>query len=390
MHKIAYFSNVHLETKSSAAGRKTLQVLKYFQSKGFETHYFCSSLKGDRAIDYAHENIIFQQFEINQENEFNKLEGEDYQWIIYDRFMVEEQISWQLKSIFPEAIHAIESQDFHAYRKFGENIDPLHPDVQREIAAYLRSDYVFVISKKDMVLLQELQYPASNLIYWPFTSEVVPSQLPSFEDRKDFFFIGNGFHQPNQEAILYLKKEIWPSLRKLTKAKLHLYGAYFPPKITQLHNPKENFIIHGSVEDVNLVMQQHRVQLVPLQSGAGLKGKILEGFENHCPSVGTPIAFDGYPNIPEHLIIQNAEEWSNKALKLYDDQHLWENTISSVKDDTLSYFYPEQSYAAINLIMALPSHQSKPHRKQWIYQLLNNENHLSKKYLSLYIIQKNK
>lgn len=389
MKKIAYFSNVHWEPNSSAAGRKTAQVLFFFQSQGYQCHYFSSALKSDRAADYQKANVTLHHFEINAPDCFTPFAEHDFEWIIYDRFMLEEQLSWILKPLFPNALHCIESQDFHSLRKLGlEGIqnntkDPL---LLRETAAYLRSDAVFIISRADLKALKQINYPADNLVYWPFESNPQGPKKTTVSERKDFFFIGNGYHEPNIEAILKLK-QLWPEIRKKTKANLHVYGAYLPPKIHQLQNVKEGFIVHGAVTDSGKMMQSHRLQLVPLSSGAGLKGKILEAIENGCISLGTSHAYEGYDEAPEHLISFTDQNFIEQAILLYQEEHFWLQSLEK-SERMLGSLAPK---AHENSIADLFQNQiERKHRESWIYQLLNSEHLQSKKYLSLYIQGKQK
>ena len=77
-------------------------------------------------------------------------------------------------------------------------------------------------------------------------------KLPKFKEREHFISIGNLLHAPNYDAILFLKENIWPLIRKkLPKAEVHVYGAYTSEKVNQLNNKKEGFIVKGFVEDVN-------------------------------------------------------------------------------------------------------------------------------------------
>ena len=52
----------------------------------------------------------------------------------------------------------------------------------------------------------------SLLLLLPFMVDEITNEttLKTFEDRKDFIFIGGGKHAPNIEAIKYIKSTIWP------------------------------------------------------------------------------------------------------------------------------------------------------------------------------------
>src|SRR5699024_1610660 len=125
------------------------------------------------------------------------------------------------------------------------------------------------------------QVDKNLLHYLPFMLDSVDENIiqhwPLFEDRNHFVTIGNFRHPPNWDAVLYLKNEIWPNIRrKLPKAELHVYGAYPSEKVNALHQPAEGFKIMGRAQSAEAVVRKAKVSLAPLRFGAGLKGKLVE------------------------------------------------------------------------------------------------------------------
>ena len=48
-------------------------------------------------------------------------------------------------------------------------------------------------------------------------------KLPTFEERNHFITIGNMLHAPNVDSVLYLKKKVWPEIKKqIPKAEIHI------------------------------------------------------------------------------------------------------------------------------------------------------------------------
>jgi hypothetical protein len=59
--------------------------------------------------------------------------------------------------------------------------------------------------------------------------------------KNGFYFIGNFLHEPNWNAVQYLKESIWPLIKeKLPHAVLNIY-AYPSQKVLQLNNVKDGF-----------------------------------------------------------------------------------------------------------------------------------------------------
>ena len=166
---------------------------------------------------------------------------------------------------------------------------------KREIASIYRCDCTLMISIYEMNLLQHFFKISIDILhYTPFLLEPIQQKeitsWPTFEERTHFVTIGNFLHEPNWNGVLFLKEEIWPLIKKqLPNAELHIYGAYPSPKVTQLHQPKDGFLIKGRADSAKEVMLNAKVCLAPLRFGAGLKGKLIDAMECGTPSVTTTI-----------------------------------------------------------------------------------------------------
>ena len=152
------------------------------------------------------------------------------------------------------------------------------------------------------------------------------SNLPKYNSRTHFVTIGNFLHEPNYDAVLFLKHTIWPLIRKkLPNAELHIYGAYESQKVSQLNKEKEGFIIKGFAEDANQTMQNYRVCLATLRFGAGLKGKLIDAMQNGTPCIMTSIAAEGMFGDSEAngFVEVNEHEIACKAIELFKNEKIW-------------------------------------------------------------------
>ena len=148
----------------------------------------------------------------------------------------------------------------------------------------------------------------------------------SFEDRKHFTMIGNFMHAPNVDAVLLLKRTIWKQIRAaLPIAELHIYGAYAPQQILELHNLKEGFLIKGYAKSSEEIVRKSRVVLAPLQFGAGIKGKLTEAMLCGTPSVTTTIGAEGmHADFSWNgFITDDLNDFAQKAVQLYLDASIW-------------------------------------------------------------------
>ncbi len=327
------------EPNSSAAGSRMLSLLSMFRAQGWSVIFASPAEKSPHRFDLSQWQISEEQIQLNDSSFDERLKEWQPDMVMFDRFMLEEQFGWRVEQQCPNALRLLDTEDLHFLRlarqqafKAGREVtlQDLHSEqAQREIAAIYRSDLTLIISEAEMQLLTEhFKVPKALLCYSPFWLETeMAADLPTFEQRQHFVSIGNFRHEPNWQAVLWLKQQIWPLIRKqLPKAELHIYGAYPPPKATQLHQPKEGFLIKGWAEDAAEVVKSARVLLAPLPFGAGLKGKFIDAMAQGTPNVTTAVGAEGmlHQGGWAGLMGETAQEIADDAVLLYQDDTLWQ------------------------------------------------------------------
>ena len=349
MKKLLVIGYVWPEPNSSAAGSRMLQLLDCFQKDGYETIYASPAQSSEHAVNLSDLNITPINIEINSESFDTFISELQPSAVLFDRFMMEEQFAWRVEKYCPNALRILDTEDLHCLRLARQKLAKANPQhvvkevdnqhlysdqAKREIAAILRCDLTVMISEYEMAFLQErFSVPANILAYIPFMLDA-PNQneFNDFESRDHFVSIGNFRHEPNWDAVLCLKQHIWPLIRKkLPKAELHVYGAYPPKKASQLHNEKQGFLVKGWVEDAQQMLSEARVLLAPLRFGAGLKGKFLDAAQCGLPSVTTSIGSEGLFGQEQDSANElntlcthdDFNEFSKSAVKLYEDEKLW-------------------------------------------------------------------
>jgi glycosyltransferase involved in cell wall biosynthesis len=255
-----------------------------------------------------------------------------------------------------------------------------------------------IISEFEMELLKTTFKIDEKLLYYlPFLldqiSEATFEKFPSFEERQNFVFIGNFLHEPNWNAVQYLKETIWPLLRKeLPDIQLHIYGAYPSQKVTQLNQPKKGFYIKGRAIEANEVVQNARVVLAPLRFGAGIKGKLIEAMQNGTPSITTIIGAESMQgNLHWNgFVTDDINEYVEAASKLYQDKALWakaqHNGIAIINQRYSKKLF-ENDFAAE--IKSLQSNLVQHRLDNFLGSLLQHHTLMSTKYMSRWIEAKN-
>lgn len=408
--KLLIIGFVWPEPNSSAAGGRMMQLISIFQEQGFEITFASPALDSDFMIDLRALGIEKNSIALNCSSFDDFIKELNPSIVLFDRFMIEEQFGWRVSENCPDALRILDTEDLHCLRQarqkaFKENRNFVVSDLfseevaKREIASILRCDLSLIISEFEMELLESVfKIDTALLYYLPFLlnpiSKDILKELPSFEERTDFIFIGNFLHEPNWNTVQYLKEAIWPLIKKqLPDAVLHIYGAYPSQKVLQLHQPKSGFYIMGRANNAQEVVQKSRIVLAPIRFGAGLKGKLVEAMQSGTPSVTTTIGAEAMNgDLPWNgFIVDDAEDLAKVAVALYQDKNLWnEAQIRGIEIINMRYLKENFATDFIERISYLQSNLESHRNKNFIGSMLQHHTMRSTKYMSKWIEAKNK
>jgi O-antigen biosynthesis protein len=339
---ILIIGTVWPEPASSAAGGRMMQLIQLFLENKWKVTFASAAAKSGFSADLSGIGIECRKVQVNSSMFDRFIADLNPDLVMFDRFMTEEQFGWRVAETCPDAIRVLDTEDLHSLRlsrqkawKEGRGFKPedlLSEEIaRREIASIYRCDLSLIISEYEHKLLKSLFGVNESLLhYLPYMIEPVDESVtrnwPSFKARSGFISIGNFLHQPNWNAVLWLKEEIWPIVRqKLPDAELHVYGAYPSQKVYQLHNESEKFIVKGRADDAGDVLRKARVLLAPIRFGAGLKGKLVDAMLNGTPSVTTAVGSEGIYTEPNWCgtVVNDPKEFAEAAIQLHEDQKLW-------------------------------------------------------------------
>ncbi|UPZ17272.1 glycosyltransferase [Flavobacterium humidisoli] len=408
--KLLIIGFVWPEPKSSAAGGRMMQLISIFKENGFEITFASAAQDSNFMVDLSEFGVIKKSIELNSSSFDDFVADLDPDVVLFDRFMVEEQFGWRVIEKCPKAIRILDTEDVHCLRTarqkaFKENRifelkDLLSEEVaKREIASILRCDLSLIISEFEMNILTDVfKINEDLLFYLPFLVDEMKEEellkLPSFDERKNFIFIGNFLHEPNWNTVQYLKEAIWPSIKRdFPEAILEVYGAYPSQKVLQLHLPKNGFYIMGRAEDANEIVKKSRVVLAPIRFGAGLKGKLLEAMQCGTPSVTTSIGSEAmHGNLPWNGFIEgDPVEFAKKAIALYQDETLWKQSQKNgIKIINKCYQKSDYSEKLLSLIKSLLVDSESHRLHNFMGNLLQHHAFKSTMYMSKWIEAKNK
>ena len=394
------------EPNSSAAGGRMMQLIALFKKQGYTITFSSPAQDSEFMVNLTDYDVDKVSIALNDSSFDSYIKELQPNVVLFDRFMMEEQFGWRVAEHCPDAIRILDTEDLHCLRlarqqafkanHIFELSDIVEEDVaKREIASILRSDLSLMVSEYEMQLLQSVfTIDSSLLFYLPLVVDSFDLTTLSFDQRENFVFIGNFLHEPNWNAVQYLKESIWQLIRKqLRKAVLEIYGAYPSQKVFQLHNEKDGFLIKGRAESAQEVISKARLVLAPLRFGAGIKGKLLEAMQYGTPSVTTSIGAESmHADLDWNGSIEDdPQEFANASVRLYQDEIFWKqsqhNGFSIIKQRYLKELFEEKFESRLSLLLL----NLKQHRRNnFIGQMLLHHTLQSTKYMSRWIEEKNR
>jgi len=406
--KVLVIGLVWPEPTSSAAGTRMIQLITLFLSQKYEVTFVSAASKSEFSFNLKSIGVIEKTIKLN-DSDFNTLLKElNPDFVLFDRYMIEEQYGWRVHQECPASVKILDTEDLHCLRNARQQAVKANEDfklsdvyndmAKREIASILRCDLSLIISEVEINILQnQFHIHESLLHYLPFLEESLTEKLTDrwkdFSEREGFVFIGNFLHEPNWNTLQVLKNKIWPALRiKLPGVKLHIYGAYSALKVLQQNNARENFLVHGRAADAREAISRHRVLLAPILFGAGVKGKFIDAMQTGTPSVTTTIGSEAMNGEFEWngVIEDNLEAFIDQAIRLYHDEILWlqyqKNGIKIINERYSNENFEMPFIRLIdNLLLNLNEHRNL----NFLGQILQHHSMNSTKYMSLWIEEKN-
>ena len=396
------------EPNSSGAGTRMMQLIEVFQEQNWKITFACAAADSEFMFDVTTIGIEKVTIAINDSSFDSFVKKLNPSIVLFDRFVIEEQFGWRVAENCPTALRILDTIDLHTLRlarqkahkeksEFSEK-DLYSDTAKREIASILRCDISLLISEVEIDLIQNyFKIDKSILYYLPFLVDTIDATtvqnwLP-FEERKDFIFIGNFLHEPNWNAVQFIKESIWPLIQnQLPQASMQVYGAYPSQKVLQLHNTKDRFLVLGRAENAAAVVSRARVVLAPIRFGAGAKGKLIEAMQCGTPSVTTTV---GAESMNGHLpwngiIADEVQDIADAAIQLYTDETLWESAQQNGIDIVNQrYVKPLFAFDFINRILDTQKNLEAHRSANFIGAILMHHTLASTKYMSRWIEAKN-
>lgn len=391
------------EPASTAAGRRTLDILRVLQMLG-DVHVASPAQPTEFSLTLEPLGMTGHDIAVNDDAFDDWLTRLAPDIVVFDRYMMEEQFGWRVQTVCPNAVRVLDTSDLHCLREAREaallSDQPLNlfnDTALRELAAIVRCDLTLMVSPVEMQILIEQFGVAEDLLHHtPFMLTPLPetSSLRPFGERQHLMMIGNFLHGPNWDATRWLREQ-WPAWRQLFPhgTEVHVYGGYASEKVYQLHKPELGFHIKGRADNAPETLSRYRLNLAYLRYGAGIKGKVADGWLAGTPNIANAIAAEGmHGDMPWGSAISNEPEaFFRTAAQLYVDETAWQVAVEQGRKIAAQCHDSLAESVALSGRLAELHDDLAAHRQQNIWgRILQQQQYRATEFMSRWITEKNR
>lgn len=165
------------------------------------------------------------------------------------------------------------------------------------------------------------------IIHTPFGIHMTDYKIAEKPVVPSLFHIGAMDWMPNEEAIKWFLKTTWPKIHlKYPDLNLYLAGRNMPEWLNEL--TLKNVVITGEVSSSSDFINSNSMMIVPLQSGGGMRIKIIEGMALEKTIISTTIGAEGIACEDKvNILIANTAKEFEQAIDLCMTNKELSNTI---------------------------------------------------------------
>lgn len=317
-----------------AGSYAAVQEMKLLQALGFKLSFIPENLAHFGAYTQALQKqgveCLHAPFNTSIEQVLRE-RGREFDLVYITRYAVAERYIDLVRQIAPRAKILFNNADLHFLRELRAALVKGDKDLSgplatrdRELDVMRKVDAILSYNETEHAVITSHLLRADNIFKCPWVLETQSHIIP-FEKRNGIAFLGGYRHPPNLEAVKWFIENVMPRLRAQSKERitLHVYGSHLPEKLKKL--AADDIEMYGFVESLDEVFETCRVFVAPLQSGAGIKGKVLDAISYGVPTVLSPIAAEGI-NVSDGssvMLARTPAQWSEAILALYDDPKQW-------------------------------------------------------------------
>jgi glycosyltransferase involved in cell wall biosynthesis len=194
-------------------------------------------------------------------------------------------------------------------------------------------DTVFFISNVEMKIMEKSIKSALEMCLMPISpfSFIDNNSILKDKDEDMLLFVGSFSWYPNISAIDWFLDKCWPLIMKnRPSTKLLLVGSGSDKYIKSKKHFYRNVEATGFVDKVSPFYERASLFILPMQTGAGIKIKLLEAISYGMPIISTKKGIEGISEIVDdnkdganfYMLAETPEEFSTKIAYILNNKIL--------------------------------------------------------------------
>ena len=206
-----------------------------------------------------------------------------------------------------------------------------------------------VVSTLEQAQLAALGYPNQKVSVIPNAVVVPDAPAVSRTRRRQIIYPGSVTFSANLDAVSYFVRDVWPGIRRRhPDLQFVVTGHTGDVDVSDLA-AAEGVRFTGHLEDVNPVIAESLVCVVPLRAGGGTRLKVLQAMALGTPVVSTSKGIEGLDLQPEEhvLVADTAGDLVARTLELVEDPALGRRLASAAFDRVRAAYTWDRSAAML-------------------------------------------
>lgn len=247
---------------------------------------------------------------------------------------------------FPNVPIIFDTIDLVSSRVRQENLEGIQSEMTLKEAIRLEDNFTshssitLTVSEDEQRQLQS-RVPSAKIENLWMSYETVENSTFKVNLENIGLFIGNFRHTPNKVSITWFIREVLPRVReKNDDFILNVIGTGLSPnEIADLSSEGVHFL--GFVDDLGPAYESAKVVVIPLQYGAGIKGKTCEALSHSSVVVSTTYGVEGLrlTDGVEYLHADSADAFAHQVNRVLNDEEL----RKEIAQAALNYSYANLS-----------------------------------------------
>jgi len=135
----------------------------------------------------------------------------------------------------------------------------------------------------------------------------------------NILFLGNMYFEPNAQAVEYTVDQIVPAVLEHHPEVVFKFIGDVPDSLKSKYQ-SEKVLFTGRVEDINEVFDGSRICIAPIQTGGGMRVKVLTYMASGIPTVTTTIGAEGIVDTSALKIGDNTHDFISHVNRLLDSK----------------------------------------------------------------------